>query len=189
LKADLGVSAERVVLYVGQFIHRKGLPYLLEAFEVVHNRHPDTALVLVGYGPEQQQLVDIAGRGRGEVHILPHVEVADLPKMYALADIFVLPSLEETWGLVVNEAMACGLPVVVTDRVGAWVDLVHDGANGFVVPAADSPALAERLERLVSDPQLLRQFGDCSARRIERFTPEDAAASFAEAVHYVMHSR
>ena len=68
------------------------------------------------------------------MHFLQHLEPDALAQVYGVSDVFVLPSFEETWGLVVNEAMACGLPVITTDRVGAAVDLVREGENGFVVP-------------------------------------------------------
>ena len=109
-----------------------------------------------------------------------------MPKIYALADVFVLPSVEETWGLVVNEAMACGLPVIVTERVGSSVDLVRDGENGYVIPAADPASLASRILGLLTDPPLLERMSSASAERIRQFTPERAALAFVDAVHAAM---
>ncbi len=186
LRDRFGIQAERVVLYVGQFIERKGLRCLLDAFEHLVAAQPDTALVLVGYGPLEQELREIVtSRALTDVHFIGHVEVGEMPRMYAMADVFVLPSFEETWGLVVNEAMACGLPVIVSDRVGSSVDLVRDGANGYVVPAGDSAALADRLAGILRDAEALERMGRCSAERIGQCTPDQAAAEFANAIQYV----
>jgi glycosyltransferase involved in cell wall biosynthesis len=186
-KVELGITRGRVLLYCGQFIERKGLRYLLEAFAMVKREYQDIALALVGYGPQRSMLLEQTARlGMSDVHILDHVEVRDIPAMYALADIFVLPSLEETWGLVANEAMACGLPVILTDCVGSSVDLVRDGRNGYVVPAADPASIADRCLRLLRDPVLLERQSQCSLEHIQGFTPERAADAFADAVRHAV---
>jgi glycosyltransferase involved in cell wall biosynthesis len=187
IKAELGIAGRRVVLYCGQFIERKGLRYLVEAFELIKARHPDTALAFVGYGPLQSELqATVARRRLADVHFLGAMELEDTARVYAVSDVFVLPSLEETWGLVVNEAMACGLPVVVTDCVGSSVDLVRNGENGFVVPAGDAVRLGDAISHLVADNSLRERFSACSARHIANFTPEHAASAFAAAVQHAM---
>jgi glycosyltransferase involved in cell wall biosynthesis len=186
-KQTFGINRGRVLLYCGQFIERKGLRYLLAAFASIKQQYEDIALVLVGYGPARADLLaEVTRLGLSDVHIIDHVEVADMPKMYALADVFVLPSTEETWGLVINEAMACGLPVIVTDKVGSSVDLVGEGENGFVVPAGEAGGIAERALRLLKDDALLARMSGCSAERIQNFTPERAAAAFAAAVRHAL---
>jgi glycosyltransferase involved in cell wall biosynthesis len=183
----LGITRGFVVLYCGQFIQRKGLRYLLEAYASIKMRHQDVALVMIGYGPERVLLLEQVERsGLSDVHVVDHVELTEMPKMYAMADVFVLPSLEETWGLVVNEAMACGLPVIVTDRAGASIDLVRQGENGYVIPAGDSAAIAECVTRLIEDPALAARMSDCSSERIQQFTPERAAHAFVDAVVHAM---
>ena len=184
-RQELGITRGRVLVYCGQFIERKGLRYLLDAFAMVKREYEDVALALIGYGPQRSTLLERTARlGVSDVHIVDHVEVHEMPAMYALADIFVLPSLEETWGLVANEAMACGLPVILTDRVGSSVDLVRDGQNGYIVPAADPASIADSCLRLLRDPMLLERQSKCSLEHIQRFTPERAAEAFAEAVRH-----
>jgi glycosyltransferase involved in cell wall biosynthesis len=100
--------------------------------------------------------------------------------LYSAADLLVLASEFEPWGMVVNEAMCCGLPVVVSDKVGAAADLVADGINGFVYPVGDVPALADRVLRLVEDEGLRRAMARESVRRIGEWSVEagvDALAS------------
>jgi len=183
LRASFGIRRGRVILYCGQFIERKGLRYLIEAFAAVKEQLEDVALVLIGYGPMHGWLLSEVKRlGLSDVHILEHVEVTDMPRIYALADVFVLPSLQETWGLVVNEAMACGLPLIVSDKVGAGVDLVAEGMNGFVVPAVDWATIAERCLRLLRDDVLLHAFSACSLQRIELFIPSRVGGASVDAV-------
>ena len=188
-KAALGIRRGRVLLYCGQFIERKGLRTLVDAYAIVKQQYADVALVLVGYGPLRADLERaVEERGLSDVHVLGHVGVDAMPALYALGDIFVLPSTEETWGLVVNEAMACGLPVIVSDRVGSAPDLVREGRNGFVVPAGDADSLAQRALQVLRDEALLGRLATCSTELITAFTPERAAEQFAAAVHHVVQS-
>jgi glycosyltransferase involved in cell wall biosynthesis len=191
LKAQFGIRSSKIVLYVGQFIERKGLHSLIEAFAHVQVTQTDAALVLLGYGPQREQLAAHARAvGIANFHVLDHVDVKELPRVYSVADVFVLPSLEDTWGLVVNEAMASGLPVIVSDHAGASADLVREGENGFVVRAGDAVELGDRICRLLADDSLRAGFGHASIRLIdERFTPEHAAAAFVDAVECAVHRR
>jgi glycosyltransferase involved in cell wall biosynthesis len=92
--------------------------------------------------------------GLGGAHFTGFVNQAAIPKHYAMADVFVLPSTYEPRGAVINEAMACGLPVVVTDRCGSIGDIVLDGDNAFVYPAGDAAALAKMMDRMTEDAEL-----------------------------------
>jgi glycosyltransferase involved in cell wall biosynthesis len=91
---------------------------------------------------------------------------------YAEADVFVLPSLSEPWGMVLNEAAAAGLPLVATDAAGAAHELIDEGQNGFMVPAGDEGALAGALRRLASDETLRMAAGAHSRVVADRFVPE-----------------
>ena len=185
IKAKIGISTSKVILYVGQFIERKGLKYLISAYNNLKKEIGDVSLVLVGYGPQKKQLeVQIGQKKIQDVFFKDHVELPEMPKMYAIADVFVLPSYEETWGLVINEAMAAGLPIVTTDKVGASEDLVRDSQNGFVVQARNSRALKLALEKIVTSEALRDKMGRKSREIIKDFTPERAAGVFAEAIKY-----
>jgi glycosyltransferase involved in cell wall biosynthesis len=97
------------------------------------------------------------------------LDQSQLPRAYVASDIFVLPSLRETWGIVVNEAMNFSLPIVVTDKVGSALDLVVNGNNGFVVPHQDHSALERALERLIASAELRLHMGERSLRRISEW--------------------
>jgi glycosyltransferase involved in cell wall biosynthesis len=156
--APARASAERTdvqlrVLFVGGTSLRKGIPYLVEAFRRVQ-------------APATLRLVGRANPalGRRIGGLPPNVVVAgpksglDLQAEYRAADVFVLPSVEDGYGLVTNEAMSAGLPVIVSDHAGS-AEVVRDGENGFVVGARDVAALADRLETLLRDGDLRRQMG------------------------------
>jgi glycosyltransferase involved in cell wall biosynthesis len=100
--------------------------------------------------------------GLGGAHFTGFVNQAAIPKHYAMADVFVLPSTYEPRGAVINEAMACGLPVVVTDRCGSIGDIVLDGDNAFIYPAGDASALAEIMDRMTADAALRARMGERS---------------------------
>lgn len=151
MRAQYGFRPGQVVIaFSGKLIERKDPLTLLDAFAFM--RHRDrAALLFIGDGELRPELERSA---RGDVRFAGFVNQSALPRHYAMCDVFVLPSLYEPHGLVVNEAMACGLPVVASNRVGATGDLVRDGENGFIFPAGNARALAELLDRIVGDDEL-----------------------------------
>jgi glycosyltransferase involved in cell wall biosynthesis len=130
-------------LFVGRFIERKGLDVLLDAFERVDGGE----LWLVGDGP-QRELTEAAAARDSRIRTLGHLQGDPLENAYRDTDVLVVPSLYEPWGLVVHEGLAHGLPVIVTDQVGAGEDLIDHGTNGFVVTAGSSQALAEAMQAI-----------------------------------------
>jgi glycosyltransferase involved in cell wall biosynthesis len=162
------------VLYVGRLAPEKGVDVLLRAMADI-----DATLVLAGTGPEERALRALAPPG---TQFLGHVDRDDLPARYASADILVLPSLSEPWGMSLNEGAAAGLPLVATDAAGAAHELIEDGVNGFRVPAGNVAALHDALERLVDDAGLRRSAGERSREIAARFTPDAWADAVATAV-------
>jgi glycosyltransferase involved in cell wall biosynthesis len=144
------------ILFVGTCSLRKGIPYLFAAFRTLGDR---AGLRLVG--PTSDRVFGCAGGIPEGVEVLGPLHGERLAQVYRDADVFVLASVEEGSAYVVREAMAAGLPVVVTDRVGA--DYVSDGVNGFVVPACDSAALAAKLGELIDDDDLRDRLGAAAA--------------------------
>jgi glycosyltransferase involved in cell wall biosynthesis len=151
-------------LYAGRLDREKGVDVLLRAFEQVPGR-----LVVAGSGREEVRLRALTPNG---VEIVGPKSRDELVRLYAEADVVVLPSRSEPWGMVLNEAAAAGLPLVATDEVGAAHDLIEDGVNGFRVPADDVGALAGALRRLAEDEPFRLAAGVRSGELAERFTPE-----------------
>lgn len=155
-----------VVLCVAGMVPKKRQQDLIAALSRVKS---DFQLVLIGHGPLQEKIAAAAEQLPGT--LLPgFVNQSALPDWYAAADIFVLPSLWEEFGLVVNEAMCASLPVIVTDTTGAARDLVVSGENGYTFPPGDVARLAELLETLLAQPQLRAAFGRASRHRIETWS-------------------
>jgi len=182
VRARLGVR-ERTVLFafVGKLRPRKAPMDLLLAFERAAVGEA-AALMFVGNGVQRHQLERYARRrGLKGVRFVGFVNQSCLPDYYAAADVLVLPSLAEPWGLVVNEAMASGCAVVVSDACGCAADLVRTGVNGCVFPAGDVARLADSLRHLAGDPDRVRAMGRESRRIIEGWSPRACAARIAEA--------
>ena len=133
----------RNFVFVGKFQDQKNLPFLLAAF--ISLKQDNWNLILVGNGELEEELKSIASE-YGNIYFLPFQNQSMMPAVYRLGDVFILPSKDETWGLAVNEAMASGRAVLVSDRVGCAPDLVHDGVNGFVFKSGDVADLMQKME-------------------------------------------
>jgi glycosyltransferase involved in cell wall biosynthesis len=153
----LGVPAgARVILSLAKLSSREAPWDLLRAFARMDQE--DLWLVLAGDGPERAALERAAGP---QVRFPGYIPYPELPALYAAADLFVHPAREERWGVSVQEALACGLPVVASSRVGAAFDLIQPGGNGFLYPAGNDEELAGRIgEALALPPARVRQAND-----------------------------
>jgi glycosyltransferase involved in cell wall biosynthesis len=173
----------RFFLFVGRLIREKGVFDLLEAYgKLTSELRGAVGLVLVGQGTARAELVQLANRiGPGQVQCTGFVQREQLATYYALAEAFVFPSHTDPWGLVVNEAMACGLPVISSDAAGCTADLVEDNWNGRVVGRGDVAQLAAAMEELGRDPALRARMGNHSQERILRYSPEACADGIASA--------
>ncbi len=163
------------VLFVGGLVQHKGIGYLLDAIDRLGSQ---VELTLVGRRFRANARVDEACRRWRWFETLPHSRVMDVMME---SDVLVLPSLGEGFGLVVTEALACGLPVIVTPNVGAS-DLVHDGQEGFVVPASSADLIAERLHTLHHDRELLAAMSRNAHATAAAKSWESYRRNFAEAV-------
>jgi glycosyltransferase involved in cell wall biosynthesis len=177
-------------LFAGRPAREKGLGVLVEAWSASGLQAPTAALVLVGTG-STPPWVPAGGAVVGFDSVTP----TRLRNFYAAADVLVLPSIptrtfREPWGLVVNEAMNRGLPVIASDAVGATAGgLVRDGCNGIVVPAADPMALAVALRRLARDPSLRARLGGAGREDVGAYTHGAWAAGFSRALADLKLSR
>lgn len=179
LRQRLGLPAEgRIVLYAGKFTPRKHPDMLLRAWRAAPWRDTPPLLVYVGDGELGGALRQMA---TPQVHFLGFRNQSELPALYDLADIFVLPSEREPWGLAVNEAMACGTAVVVSDQVGCARDLVDAGC-GAVFPAGDEAALAEALAEVAARADAA---GQAARRRVAGWDFAADIAGLRQALEHV----
>jgi glycosyltransferase involved in cell wall biosynthesis len=174
LRAELGLKPGRaVILFASKMQQHKRAADLLEAYARLSAdgvAEPAAYLVLAGDGEERAGLERRARELKSDsIRFIGFLNQSELPALYDLCDVFVLPSEHEPWGLVVNEAMNAGKPVIVSDRVGAGPDLVDDGVNGFVYPARDVAALAERLRRIIDSPEHRAATGSRALEKVAGF--------------------
>jgi glycosyltransferase involved in cell wall biosynthesis len=177
IRAGFGITGDApVVLFCGKLIEKKQPLALVEAYARVRQEHP-CWLLLVGDGAERAAIQDrVTRRQIPGVRMAGFLNQSELPAAYTAADLLVLPSAwHETWGLVVNEAMNFGLPIVVSDKVGCAEDLVRPVWNGFVVPHRDVAALARAVATLVGDSQMREVFGARSRTLVEEYSLERCA--------------
>jgi glycosyltransferase involved in cell wall biosynthesis len=171
-----------VILTDGRMIPKKQPSHLLEAFRQVRANRRCTLLV-VGSGPLERQLREkVAAESIPDVVFAGFLDQTEISRAYVAADIFALVSShDETWGLVVNEAMNFGLPIIASDRVGCTTDLVQAGHNGFVVPHDDLDELVAALKRLVLSADLRMRLGQASRAIISSQTYDMTAAGVVAA--------
>lgn len=175
---------ELLLLAVGSLIPRKNVSLLLEALHQLAD--PDVGLLVVGTGPQEEELRWLSQRFglEGRVFFEGFRQQWELPQYYALADVLVLPSLREVWGLVVNEALASGLYVLCSTAVGAAYDLIRPGWNGELFPPTEAGELAQRLQRLKTRlPELRARRAAISAQACQEFGIERAAEGFLEGIY------
>lgn len=171
-------------LYVGNLVPLKGLYEALNAFAQLR-KEGQFHFHLVGKGPEEERLRHRAIQLglENQIHFWGTQPPERVPFYYALADVFVFPSLYDVWGLVLNEAMACGLPVIASSIAGATRDLVVDGENGFVIDPRNEAQFTEALKRLLLDADLRRKMGERAAATIQaKATIQHSVQAFMQAI-------
>jgi len=176
-----GLKEEVRFLFCGQLIARKGVDVLFQAFDrLVHKGYP-VRLLLVGRRAELDQiLAAVSVEAKNRISYEGFFDPKRLSGIYSQAHVFVLPSRYDGWGVVVNQALGAGLPVICTDAVGAGYDLVDHGVNGYRVPAGDPDRLADCMEDLIAQRERIPQFGAASRRMVEAFTPDQGADKWSK---------
>jgi glycosyltransferase involved in cell wall biosynthesis len=176
LKQELGVSDDQVlVLFTGKFEEKKAPELLLDAF--LNLNKPDVHLLFTGNGSLETQLKSKAD-GHTNIHFLPFQNQSQMPVIYQACDVFCIPSKgpNETWGLAINEAMVCGKAILSSDKVGAAVDLIKPGHNGFIFKNGNPPDLMLKLSQLLdSGKNGLEEMGRCSKEIIKDWSLENQA--------------
>lgn len=184
LHAGLGCRA-RIALVVGRLLPVKGTKPLLDAWDrLPPSLRRDWTLLFVGEGREAKR-VEVASATHlpGEVVHLREVEPEELVELYCAADLLVFPSLGDVWGVSVNEAMACGLPVLCSSRAGCAADLVEPGSTGWLADPADETAFRDALHEALTSGRRIR-LGELARARVSRFTAEAMADGFRAALRH-----
>lgn len=194
VRGSLGLGEQAfAVLYCGQLIPRKDVATLLRAVHRLSTPGDGAraSVILAGDGPDRPALEALAEELgiRDRVHFTGFLQPAVLPRVFAAADVFVLPSHAEGWGVVVSEALAAGLPVFASERVNAAADLVRDGENGGLFGAGDAARLAGLLGAVVGDPARRRAMADAARAAVACETPTFAARRFVSLLRAAVAGR
>ena len=190
LRAQQGIAdGSFVILYCGRLATEKRVWDLLEAYRLVNCKNK--ILVIVGSGGLQNEMQEhVVKHGLDSVRFLGFQTRFEVRQYYATADLLVLPSARETWGIVVNEALCYELPVIVSDQVGAGRDMVRDGENGFIYPSGDVEALTLRLQQVIDlSEEERRLMGLRSRQLIEKWVKRDLAQSLDRYIDFIYSNK
>lgn len=183
LREKYGLPNKVTLIAAGQFIVRKGFDLLLQAWDDAY----DAQLYLVGGGGKRAEYEDYLRR-----HNITNVEIIDfLPReqlfdYYRMSDVFLMPTREDIWGLVVNEAMAKGLPVISSDRCTAGNELIRNGENGFIYPVEDTAKLRELMRKLIDQPELRLELSENALLAIRDHTYENVIRSHCDVIEQIL---
>jgi glycosyltransferase involved in cell wall biosynthesis len=182
LRSNLNIdAADILILFAGKFEEKKDPVLLLNSF--INLNSNSSHLLFTGNGPLEKELKEKAA-GHKKIHFLPFQNQRAMPTVYQACDLFCLPSKGpgETWGMAVNEAMAAGKAVLVSNKVGCAPDLITPGVNGFIFDAGNLNSLTDCLRQLTGSKMLLQQFGINSAKSIADWNMEKIAAAIEQII-------
>lgn len=170
LKTELGIKEKKVVLSVGQFIYRKGYDILLKACKELDE---EIGVYIVGGEPTEEYLKLKKELNLSNVHFEGFKSKEEISKYYKLADLFVLPTREDIWGLVINEALSCGLPVITTNKCVAGLELIKNKKNGSIIELEDYNLISNEINIIINNPCSLKIMQKNSLEIIKLYTIEN----------------
>lgn len=171
LRNELNINENKLIISVGQFIYRKGFDLLIKAAGNLDN---NIGVYIIGGEPSEEYIKLKEKYKATNIHFVGFKSKKELSKYYKAADLFVLPTREDIWGLVINEAMAYGLPIITTDQCVAGLELV-DAGNGEIIKAGSEKELEKAIKDLLSDDIKLNLMSRRSIEKIQGYTIEDMA--------------
>ena len=170
LKTKLGIPYKKIILSVGRFIYSKGYDVLINSAKALTS---DIGIYIVGGQATEDYIKLKEMLGVKNIQFIDYKNKYEIFEYYKAADLFVLPTRGDVWGLVINEAMACGLPIITTDRCGAGLELVKNGENGYIIPTDNIEAISEKIKIILEDDILRERMGLVSIDIIREYTIEN----------------
>lgn len=184
-KEKLGLK-EIVIICVARLVELKGIKELIDAFSELSSEYTNISLLLVGNEEEKNKFKDyVKLKGSNDIRFAGFIDYNSIPEYYAISDIFILPSKEEVWGLVINEAMACCLPIITTSITGAGYDLVAHNRNGIVINDANEFEIKSALKDLIINKEKRSLMGKESLKIINKWTYKESLNGFIDAINYM----
>ena len=155
------------IVFCSKFSARKNPDVVIEAFSEINAQSTNANLLMVGSGPLFEQHKELAASLNCQnLHFAGFVTQNDLPKYLSCGDLFIQPSENEPWGLVINEAMACGLPILAGKTIGSAIDLVEDGVNGYILPDLEQKTISSFFRMMIANSSKLKEMGQNSREKI-----------------------
>ena len=172
IRKNLNILEKNMVISIGQFVYRKGYDVLLKSANIIDK---NTGIYIIGGKPTDEYINLKNELKLDNVHFVDFLQKKELKEYYKAADLFVFPTREDIWGLVINEAMSYGLPIVTTDNCVAGLELVHNGENGYIVEVEDGSTLCEKTNMIINDKKLKNKMSKNSLEKIKNYTIENMA--------------
>lgn len=176
-KQKLQISEEKIAISVGQFIPRKGFDLLIRAAETINSQY---GIYIIGGCPVEEYKSYIRSHNITNIHFIGFKTKSELRDYYIAADLFAFPTREDVWGLVLNEALAIGLPVVASNKAIASFELVQEGHNGYIVDPEHVEQMAEKISYIMEHDELREKMGKKSIEIIKKYTIEGMALRHME---------
>jgi len=174
-------SSPVTFLFCGQMIRRKGVDLLLTAFDRMITKGFDAKLLLIGREADLPEFLHSVGsQALSRIHYEGFQAPERLAEYFAQAHVFVLPSRYDGWGVVINQALGAGMPVISSDAAGAGLDLVENNVNGMLIPSGNVDSLQHAMETIVRNTNLIREWGDNARRTARLLTPEAGAEKWLQ---------
>ncbi|QHI72090.1 glycosyltransferase family 4 protein [Aminipila terrae] len=177
LRKDLGISEKLVVISVGQFVERKGFDILIKSCSLLRG---DIGVYIIGGRPTEQYNKIIEELKLENINFIGFKTQEELKKYYLAADLFVLPTREDIWGLVVNEAMAFGLPVITTNKCVAGLSMITDGKNGWIIPVEEHAVLADKINVFFRNEDKIQEMNSEAIETAKEYSIEKMALKHIE---------
>lgn len=184
LKKENNIKEEKIILSVGRFIFRKGFDVLIN---VMKNLDKNIGLYIVGGNPTEEYMKIVEENKLNNVHFIEFKNQEELENYYRVADVFAFPTRGDIWGLVINEAMAKGLPIITTNKCVAGLELIEDGKNGFIVPVDNIEELKNAIEKIISDEKLQETMSKSNIEKIKKYTIENMAKVHVEIFEKILN--
>lgn len=175
IKDKLGIFEDKVCITVGQFIYRKGFDILIKSAQFVNN---NIGIYIIGGTPTKEYLKLVDELKLKNVHFVGFKDKNALCEYYKIADLFVLPTREDIWGLVINEAMAFGLPIITTNKCVAGIELVEDNVNGYIISVDDYIMLSKRINEICNNDKLRNIMYKNNINKIKQYTIENMVEEY-----------
>lgn len=185
IKKELKIKYEKIVLAIGQIIYRKGYDVLLKTAEYIGI---ENGIYIIGGNPTEKYKEYLRYKNIKNVHFIDFLNKDDLKKFFLIADIFVHPTREDIWGLVINEAMAYGLPVVTTNKCIAGMELIKNEKNGFIVPVEEEMELKNKILFLLHNEKICKNIAKNNLNKINQWTIENMAKTHIKIIRNIYNN-